>query len=131
MPAIDPVIGEDMDLKEVETIGVAATITAMITWGITYFKSIGGKLDRAVYDVDREKFLETQRDQIDDIRKLHERDVEKFFARIEHLEGELKHYARRSDLDALNVRIDKLESKIDVLGDRLSAQIVHALATRS
>lgn len=102
----------EMDWNEVEKVGVGALVTTTIAALWAYFKSIGQKANKAEVNA-----------QISDLRAEFDKQVEAINRRHSSWETRSERFATREIVDALNAKIERLDTRFDAHFEKLNARL--------
>jgi len=104
---------EVLNLEEVGKVGIGAAVVAIVGAVFAYFRSIGNKIDKAEF----EHRVAERRSEVDkmfaELRLDFEKQIEVLNRRHSAWETRSERFATRDLVDALNVKIERMEERQD------------------
>lgn len=116
--------------EDIEKVGVGAVVVSIVGTGWAYVRSVGNKVDKSTYEQQIKEMRAEYGKQLDEMRKEFTKELETLSHRHSAWESRSERFATREMVDALNGRLDKIETRIDQNFEKLNTRLDKLIEAR-
>ena len=116
--------------EDIEKVGVGAVVVSIVGTGWAYVRSVGNKVDKSTYEQQIKEMRAEYGKQLEEMRKEFTKELETLSRRHSAWESRSERFATREMVDALNGRLDKIETRIDQNFEKLNTRLDKLIEAR-